>query len=86
MIIDSIVLQQDIKKEKEVMAAAKSRDSAKRSLLKTISWRVIGTMDTIAISWLLTGKLDVAFSIGSIELGSKMLLYYLHERVWNRLK
>lgn len=60
-------------------------NDAKVSLLKTISWRVIGTIDTIGISYLLTGKLDVAMGIGGIEVVSKMILYYIHERAWVKL-
>ncbi|MCX7865650.1 DUF2061 domain-containing protein [Limisphaera sp. VF-2] len=56
-----------------------------RSLIKAISWRITGTLDTIFISFLVTGKLKAAVSIGVIELGTKILLYYLHERVWNRI-
>ena len=55
------------------------------SLLKTISWRIIGTIDTMIISYILTGKLDIAVSIGGIEVVSKMILYYLHERAWIKL-
>ncbi|MGB0423928.1 MAG: DUF2061 domain-containing protein [Flavobacteriales bacterium] len=55
------------------------------SLLKTISWRIIGTIDTVVISYLLTGTLSVALSIGAVEVVSKMLLYFIHERVWERL-
>lgn len=54
------------------------------ALLKTISWRVVGTLDTITLSYLLTGTLDVAIQIGGAEVLSKMILYYLHERVWAR--
>jgi uncharacterized membrane protein len=43
-------------------------------------------MDTILISYLLTGKIQVALSIGSVEVFSKMFLYYLHERVWNAVR
>ena len=49
----------------------------KVSVLKTISWRIIGTIDTMIISYVLTGKLDIALSIGGIEVVSKMILYYL---------
>jgi uncharacterized membrane protein len=56
-----------------------------KSILKAISWRMVGTMDTILISYLLTGKINVALSIGSVEVFSKMFLYYLHERAWNAL-
>ncbi len=56
-----------------------------RSIVKAISWRIIGTLDTIVISWFLTGEIDTALAIGSIELVTKMLLYFGHERVWNRI-
>ena len=57
----------------------------KRHIIKAITWRIIGTMDTIFLAWLLTGDWKVGFSIGVVELFTKMLLYYLHERVWYRL-
>ena len=57
-------------------------DRPLKSLLKTISWRVVGTIDTITISWLITGEIKAALSIGSVEVVSKMILYYLHERAW----
>lgn len=59
-------------------------DSNTKSLLKTISWRVVGTIDTMVIAYFLTGEFTIAFSIGSVEVFTKMLLYYLHERVWNK--
>ena len=61
-------------------------DGIKRSLTKTISWRVIGTLDTIVIAYLITGTVDHAISIGGIELVSKMLLYFFHERSWNKIQ
>jgi len=56
-----------------------------RSLAKAISWRATGTVDTIVVSLLVTGKPKLAVSIGAIELFTKICLYYFHERVWNRL-
>lgn len=56
------------------------------SLLKTISWRVLGTIDTITISYIVTGEVRSALSIGGFEVFSKMILYYLHERAWNKAK
>ncbi len=56
-----------------------------RSIVKSISWRIIGTMDTVFISWLVTGEIKVALSIGSVELFTKMFLYFLHERIWNAM-
>lgn len=57
-----------------------------RSVVKTISWRTVGTLDTIIVSYFITGNLVMAASIGSIEVITKMILYYFHERAWNRLK
>ncbi len=62
---------------------APTGDSTVRTLAKTVSWRVIGTLDTVLISWLITGTLKLAFSIGIIELVTKMVLYFFHERTWN---
>lgn len=57
-----------------------------KSLLKTISWRIVGTIDTITISFIITGEIKSALSIGSIEVVSKMILYYFHERLWSKSK
>ena len=57
-----------------------------RSILKGVTWRVIATVDTILISWLITRQLKFALSIGGIEVLTKLGLYYLHERSWNRIK
>ena len=57
-----------------------------RSVVKTISWRTVGTLDTIIVSYFVTGNLVLAASIGSFEVITKMILYYFHERVWNKLK
>ncbi|WP_373031724.1 DUF2061 domain-containing protein [Sulfurovum sp.] len=61
------------------------KEKAYRSILKTISWRTVGTLDTVIIAYFITGDLTMAASIGSIELFTKMLLYYFHERVWNKI-
>ena len=58
--------------------------SYKRHIAKTISWRVIGTLDTIVISGIITGSWGAGLAIGGIEIISKMVLYYLHERAWYR--
>ncbi|EDP72568.1 hypothetical protein FBALC1_15742 [Flavobacteriales bacterium ALC-1] len=63
-----------------------SQENIKRSLLKTISWRAVGTITTVTISYILTGTMALAFSIGGIELVSKMALYFFHERAWNNIK
>ncbi|WP_089665460.1 DUF2061 domain-containing protein [Gramella sp. MAR_2010_147] len=61
----------------------KQREKPVRSILKTISWRIVGTIDTIVISWFLTDEIDTALAIGSVELVTKMILYFGHERIWN---
>ncbi|QHI38340.1 hypothetical protein IMCC3317_37310 [Kordia antarctica] len=63
-----------------------SSEKPLRSFVKSLSWRVIGTLDTVLISWLVTGTLSVAFAIGSIEMITKMVLYFFHERLWNIIK
>ena len=62
-----------------------SEEKHYRSLVKAISWRLTGTVDTIIISYLITGQAKWAFSIGCVELFTKVFLYYIHERVWNKL-
>jgi len=61
-------------------------DRPLKSLLKSISWRLVGTLDTIFISYIITGKVTAAVSIGSIEVLSKTVLYYFHERVWAHIR
>lgn len=56
--------------------------SYKRHIAKTISWRVIGTIDTIILSGIITGSWELGLAIGGIEVITKMILYFLHERVW----
>lgn len=56
--------------------------SYKRHITKTITWRIIGTTDTIIISWIISGNPFIGLKIGLIEIVTKMLLYYFHERIW----
>ena len=53
-----------------------------RSILKAISWRITGSIDTFVISFVLTGKASLAGAIASVEVITKIVLYYFHERVW----
>ena len=82
MIVDSFI--NSISKPKDL--ENETDEKVKRSIAKTLSWRVIGTIDTILISWVLTGTIALALSIGAIELVSKMILYFFHERIWNTIK
>lgn len=83
MIIEQIIGKQ--KKEK-VETLERGEEKPIRSVVKTLSWRTVGTLDTILISWLVIGDVTLAFSIGSLELFTKMLLYFAHERAWNKIK
>ncbi len=57
-----------------------------RSILKAVSWRITGSIDTFIISLIITGKPFIALSISGIEVFTKITLFYLHERVWNKVK
>ena len=59
--------------------------SHKRHLAKTVTWRVIGTIDTIVLSWFITGNPLMGLKIGMAEVVTKMVLYYLHERIWFKI-
>lgn len=61
-------------------------ETHKRSFAKAISWRLTGTVDTVVISWIVTGRIGVAVSIGLFELMTKTVIYYLHERAWHRIR
>lgn len=61
-------------------------ESNKRSIAKAISWRITGTLDTFIISWLITGELTLAGAIAFTEIVTKVVLYWFHERIWNRVR
>lgn len=60
-------------------------DKISRSIWKTTSWRILATLDTVIISYLITGSIKTAAAIGSIEVITKIILYYYHERAWNKI-
>lgn len=61
-------------------------EQKRRSIVKTISWRFWATTTTIALVFLFVGEVKIALSIGIIEVILKMILYFLHERLWNKIK
>ena len=65
--------------------SGKILESRKRHLAKTITWRGLGTLDTMILSWVITGSPFLGLQIGFAELLTKMILYYIHERVWYRM-
>ncbi len=61
------------------------RESRLRSLLKALSWRIIATLTTTIIAYMITGEVKAALTIGSIEFVLKFFIYYAHERAWQWL-
>jgi uncharacterized membrane protein len=57
-------------------------DAHHRSLAKAVSWRVTGSIDTFILSFLITGSIKLAGSISIVEVATKIILFYFHERVW----
>jgi|TARA_B110000881_G_scaffold113494_1_gene99671 uncharacterized membrane protein len=62
-----------------------SAESQKRTIIKTMTWRVTASLTTFLIAWILTGDLLIGASIGGIEAIAKIFLYYFHERIWNNI-
>jgi len=60
-------------------------DSPIRSLAKAISWRITGTIDTFLVSWFVTGQPLIASGIALTEIMTKVFLFWMHERVWNKI-
>jgi uncharacterized membrane protein len=67
---------------KGILKMSDRADKPIKSLMKSVSWRIVGTIDTMIISYFITGRVTVAVSIGSIEVITKTILYYFHERLW----
>ena len=61
-------------------------ETKRRSITKVISWRITATLTTMLISYLITGKIDMALKIGVFEVLAKILLQYFHERIWTKIK
>ena len=60
-------------------------ESTRRSLAKSLSWRILATLITTVIAFLLTGKMEFAATIGLIDTSLKFFIYLGHERLWNRI-
>jgi len=56
------------------------------SFCKTCTWRIVASLDTFLLSWLITGNVGMGASIASLEVLTKMFLYYAHERQWEKPK
>ena len=84
MILNQIIFS----KKAQAKGFEEDRNSEKplRSVLKALSWRVVGTLDTLVVSYFLTGEIALATSIASIDFLTKLVLYFFHERIWNKVK
>lgn len=63
----------------------KNGNSKKRHIAKTITWRCIGTIDTMVLAWVISGDPMIGLQVGFAEVITKMILYYFHERAWYKL-
>ena len=62
------------------------RETNARSVAKALSWRILGTVATSALVFIFTGRLVLSLAVGGVEFVSKIGLFWVHERVWNRLR
>ena len=69
----------------QVWFKVKVEKSKKRHLLKTITWRIIGTIDTMPLAWIISVNPLTGLRIGVAEVITKMILYYFHERAWYKI-
>ncbi len=67
------------------MSAAMVRETHGRSVAKAVSYRLLGTMATIGLVFLFTGREGLSLAIGGLEFASKIALFWMHERVWDRV-
>jgi len=69
-----------------IVVTAAGEDSHIRSLSKGLTWRFVASSTTIVIVKIVTGETTTAFQIGFVEFFAKIAIYYLHERVWAKIK
>lgn len=62
------------------------REAHSRSLVKAVTWRITGSVDTFILSWIITGDVKIAGAISAVEVVTKIILFYLHERIWGKIK
>ena len=67
-------------------SAVPSTEAHRRSLIKAVSWRITGSIDTFFIGWIVTGDPMIAGTISAIEVLTKIILFYFHERLWMRIR
>ena len=62
------------------------KESKTRTILKTVTWRILATCTTMLLVYLFTKRLTLSLGIGAVEVTIKMLIYFLHERLWLKIK
>jgi uncharacterized membrane protein len=81
--LDVLLQKPEVKNNQgDALKVSDRADKPIKSIMKSISWRIVGTLDTMLISYIITGKITAALSIGSVEVITKTVLYYFHERLW----
>ena len=68
------------------LSGSSTNDTHIRSIVKGISWRCVGTLDTFVLSWIITGEVKMAAAIGILEVITKIFYYWVHERIWHKIK
>lgn len=61
-------------------------DTRARSVAKSLTWRVLATLTTIALVYTFTGQVHIAFAVGGVEVVAKLLIFYFHERIWDAVR
>jgi len=83
MILNQIIFSK--KAQSRGFEEDKNSEKPLRSVLKALSWRVVGTLDTLLVSYFLIGEIALATSIASVDFITKLVLYLFHERIWNKI-
>ena len=84
MIVDQMIFSKKLAKQS--FEEDKLSEKPIRSIVKALSWRIVGTIDTLVVSYVLTGEISIAASIASVDFLTKLVLYFFHERIWNKIK
>ena len=84
MIVDQMILKN--KEAESNFEDDKNSEKPLRSIAKAVSWRVVGTIDTLVVSYFVIGEISLAASIAGVDFLTKLILYFFHERIWNKIK
>ena len=57
----------------------------RRALAKTVTWRILAVIETIVVALIFTRSIEISLGIGTVEVILKTIMYYLHERAWDRV-